>query len=146
MPSPTSANLLVPGIEPISPVSPALADRFFFTTEPPGMPQVRNPRTKKKKKRKSAEHLRSMGGYAHQLGLCPAGHGVPGSPPHTATVISLLFPEHPASPYLWTVASAAPSSWCLSPGVPMVVRSSSGDLPHHLARSPEPSTPTLTLL
>ena len=31
-------NLSNPGIEPTSPVSPALAGRFF-TTEPPGKPQ-----------------------------------------------------------------------------------------------------------
>ena len=109
-----------------------------FTTEPPGMPKVRYPHQKKKK---SPEHLRSMGGYAHQLGLCPAGYGVPGSSPHTATVTSLLFPEYPASPYLWTVASATPSSWCLSPGVPMVVLSSLGDLPTVLLEALSPPPP-----
>ena len=109
-----------------------------FTTEPPGMPRS-------EAKKKSPEHLGSMSGYAHQLALCPAGHGVPGSSPHTATAISLLFPEHPASPYLWIMASAAPLLWCLSPGVPHGGLSSSGDLPHHLTRSPEPYTPALTL-
>ena len=35
LPFPTTGDLLDPGMEPMSPGSPALADRFF-TTEPPG--------------------------------------------------------------------------------------------------------------
>ena len=35
LPSPPPGDLPDPGIKPVSPVSPALADRFF-TTEPPG--------------------------------------------------------------------------------------------------------------
>ena len=39
LPCPPSGDLPDPGIEPSSPVSPALAGRFF-TTERPGKPQV----------------------------------------------------------------------------------------------------------
>ena len=38
LPFPPPGDLPNPGIEPPSPVSPALAGRFF-TTEPPGKPQ-----------------------------------------------------------------------------------------------------------
>ena len=37
LPFPTPGHLPDPGIEPMSPVSPALTGRFF-TTEPPGKP------------------------------------------------------------------------------------------------------------
>ena len=37
LPFPTAGDLLDPGTELVSPVSPALAGRFF-TTEPPGKP------------------------------------------------------------------------------------------------------------
>ena len=37
LPFPTPGDLLYPWIEPLSPVSPTLAGRFF-TTEPPGKP------------------------------------------------------------------------------------------------------------
>ena len=40
LPFPTPGNLPNPGIELASPVSPALASRFF-TTEPPGKPKHR---------------------------------------------------------------------------------------------------------
>ena len=39
LPLPPPGNLPDPGIEPESPASPALADRFF-TTEPPGKPHL----------------------------------------------------------------------------------------------------------
>ena len=39
LPSPSPGDLLDPGIEPLSPVSLALADRFFFITVPPGKPR-----------------------------------------------------------------------------------------------------------
>ena len=38
LPLPSPGDLPDPGIEPTSPASPALADRFF-TTEPPGKPR-----------------------------------------------------------------------------------------------------------
>ena len=40
LPFPSPGDLSDPGIEPESPVSPALAGRFF-TTEPPGNPYVK---------------------------------------------------------------------------------------------------------
>ena len=38
LPFPIPGNLLDPGIEPVSPASPALVGRFY-TTEPPGKPE-----------------------------------------------------------------------------------------------------------
>ena len=39
LPFPSSGDLPDPGIKPTSPVAPALAGRFF-TTEPPGNPEI----------------------------------------------------------------------------------------------------------
>ena len=39
LPFPSPEDLLYPGIIPLSPMSPALAGRFF-TTEPPGKPNI----------------------------------------------------------------------------------------------------------
>ena len=38
LPFPSPGDPPVPGIKPVSPASPALADRYF-TTEPPGKPK-----------------------------------------------------------------------------------------------------------
>ena len=39
LPFPPPGDLPIPGVEPMPPVSPALAGRFF-TTEPPGKPSI----------------------------------------------------------------------------------------------------------
>jgi len=44
LPFPTPGDLPDPGVEPESPVSPALASRFF-TTEPLGSPLLGSPRS-----------------------------------------------------------------------------------------------------
>ena len=114
-----------------------------FTTEPPGMPKVRYPHQKKKKKPWAFK--------VHGRICTPAG-------PMSCWIWSArLIPTHSHSdlssvPWIPRLSLPLDRGLCypfiLVPvtrsahGCPLII----GRSPHCLARSPEPSTPTLTLL